>query len=205
MSTFKSWLVANIEVILIIFTVVFLIITGLIMIPKEVNEVNESSNGGYVVILMTSIILCTMFVFAIRNGFLGFVAVVFLIGFASTQAIKDNKEKTQKAETEIVSQVQDGTDSSNNDFDLFLQETSKRFKWIWLFFICIPATIFGIFTAIYANMYFDDVVSRRFFYRNSNVTVFEIKWKYTFNRFYAGFVTIFTIGLEVLLYILFKS
>ena len=50
MSTFKSWLVANIEVILIIFTVVFLIITSLIMIPKAINEENDALTNGYVVI-----------------------------------------------------------------------------------------------------------------------------------------------------------
>ena len=54
MSTFKSWLVANIEVILIIFTVVFLIITSLIMIPKAINEENDALTNGYAVILMTS-------------------------------------------------------------------------------------------------------------------------------------------------------
>ena len=203
MSTFKSWLVANIEVILIIFTVMFLIITSLIMIPKAINEENDALINGYAVILMTSILLCSLFVYAIRNGFMAFVALALFLGFVSVQAAKDTKEKVQKVNTEVVSQVQDGTSNSDsNDLDLFLYETGKKFRWIWLFWICIPAAVFGVFTAIYANVYFDDVVSRRFFYRNSNVEVFAVKWKYTFNRFYAGFVTLFTIGLEIMLFIL---
>ena len=204
MSSFKSWLVANIEVILIIFTVVFLIITSLIMIPKAVNEENDAITSGYVVILMSSIFLCAMFVYAIRNGFMAFLALALFLGFVTTKAWNATKEEVQKAETEVVNQVQDGTNNSNTDFDRFLLENGGKFKWIWLFWICIPAAIFGVFTAIYANLYFDDVVSRRFFYRNSNVEVFAVKWKYTFNRFYAGFVTLFTIGLEIMLFILFQ-
>ena len=92
MSTFKSWLVANIEVILIIFTVVFLIITSLIMIPKAINEENDALINGYVVILMTSILLCSLFVYAIRNGFMAFVALALFLGFVSVQAAKDTKE-----------------------------------------------------------------------------------------------------------------
>lgn len=163
MSSFKSWLVANIEVILIIFTVVFLIITSLIMIPKAVNEENDAITSGYVVILMSSIFLCAMFVYAIRNGFMAFLALALFLGFVTTKAWNATKEEVQKAETEVVSQVQDGKNNSNTDFDRFLLEKGGEFKWVWLFWICIPAAVFGVFTAVYANKYFDDVVSRRFF------------------------------------------
>ena len=135
---------------------------------------------------------------------MAFLALALFLGFVTTKAWNATKEEVQKAETEVVNQVQDGTNNSNTDFDRFLLENGGKFKWIWLFWICIPAAIFGVFTAIYANLYFDDVVSRRFFYRNSNVEVFAVKWKYTFNRFYAGFVTLFTIGLEIMLFILFQ-
>ena len=132
MSTFKSWLVANIEVILIIFTIVFLIITSLIMIPKAINEENDALTNGYAVILMTSILLCSLFVSAIRNGFMAFVALALFLGFVSVQAAKDTKEKVQKVNTEVVSQVQDGTSNSDsNDLYLFLYETGKKFRWIW--------------------------------------------------------------------------
>ena len=122
MSSFKSWLVANIEVILIIFTVVFLIITSLIMIPKAVNEENDAITSGYVVILMSSIFLCAMFVYAIRNGFMAFLALALFLGFVTTKAWNATKEEVQKAETEVVSQVQDGKNNSNTDFDRFLLE-----------------------------------------------------------------------------------
>ncbi len=204
MSTFKSWLVANIEVILIIFTILFLIITSLIMIPKAINEENDAITHGYAAILVFSILLCSLFVFAIRNGFLAFIALAFFIGFFIVQTRNEAQEKIQKTETETVTQVQDGSAKvDDNGFDIFLYETGKKFKWVWILFICIPATIFGIFTSIYANINFEDVVSRRFFYRNSNVDIFEVKWKYTFNRFYAGFVTVLSMGLEIILLFLF--
>ena len=206
MSRFKSWLVANIEVILIAFTVIFLIITSLIMIPKIMNGGGDSIIDGYVLIVMFSIILCALFVYAVRNGFLAFIAVLFFVGFITAETIKDNKEAAQQSKTGVSAQIQNGeSDSDGNELSLFMYEAGKKFEWKWLLWVCIPAAIFGLFTSIYANRYFEDVVSRRFFYRNSNVDVFAIKWKYTFNRFYAGFVTVFTIGLELMLFALFHS
>lgn len=205
MSSFKSWLVANVEVILILFTVLFLIITSLIMIPKIVHGGDKSIIDGYVAILISSILLCSIFVSAIRHGFVAFIAAVVFIGYIGVQIVNDHKADNQHdlatSSTQIVS---NDTSSDSDDVGLYLINAGRKFKLKWLIWVCIPAAIFGIFTSIYANINFEDVVSRRFFYRHSNVEVFEVKWKYTFNRLYAGFVTILIIGLEIILFFLFQ-
>ena len=71
----------------------------------------------------------------------------------------------------------------------------------WLVWMCIPSLIVGIFTAIYAYQNFDDVVSRRFLYRNSAASVFEYEWKYTINRFFAGFIALYGLALQVFVFV----
>jgi hypothetical protein len=48
-------------------------------------------------------------------------------------------------------------------------------------FIVVSAASF--FIARYAKYNFDEVVSRRMLYRNSSVSLFEIEWRYTIDRF----------------------
>lgn len=51
----------------------------------------------------------------------------------------------------------------------------------------IPCLLFGIVTAVYAAVNFDEVVSLRMLYHNSDVAMFEEEALYTINRFVAGF------------------
>ena len=83
--------------------------------------------------------------------------------------------------------------------DNFYEEVGISLNWlVWL---CIPSLIAGVFTAIYAYQNFDDVVSRRFLYRNSAASVFEYEWKYTINRFLAGFIAFYGLALQVFVFV----
>jgi hypothetical protein len=44
-------------------------------------------------------------------------------------------------------------------------------------------SVVSFFIARYAKYNFDEVVSRRMLYRNSSVSMFEMEWKYTIDRF----------------------
>ena len=83
---------------------------------------------------------------------------------------------------------------------LMLDEMLERVSWSWLIWAAVFSSVFGLAGAIYANRNFDEVVSRRFLYRNSDVSVFEEQWKYTFNRFYAFFMATMAIALELMLF-----
>lgn len=65
----------------------------------------------------------------------------------------------------------------------------------------VMALAIGIYTAI--NM--DDVVSRRMLYVNSDVNMFDMTLKYSFNRFMASFVYISWTGLWTVGYMFVKS
>jgi hypothetical protein len=57
----------------------------------------------------------------------------------------------------------------------------KMLPYYWgLLLIC---SIIGVFIARYVYLHFDEVVSRRMLWRNSNVELFDIEWKYVLDRF----------------------
>ena len=56
---------------------------------------------------------------------MAFLALALFLGFVTTKAWNATKEEVQKAETEVVSQVQDGKNNSNTDFDRFLLEKGE--------------------------------------------------------------------------------
>ena len=94
MDVFKSWLVANIEVILIIFTVLMLMAAGFILIPKFVNEGNDYYMVSFILMLLFSGILCTTIVFCIRNGFLSLVVLASIIGLVALGSVKESNSRT---------------------------------------------------------------------------------------------------------------
>ncbi len=67
--------------------------------------------------------------------------------------------------------------------------------------VIIPLSIASLVPAVliarYAYINFDDVVSRRWMYRNSGKDVFETTWKYTINRFFMGFLVTFSLLLDI--------
>ena len=204
MSDFKSWLVANIELLLIILTVILLVVTGFIMIPKGLADEGGKHLFSFIAIAFASSILCAMIVFCIRNGFLSLVILTVFVGIVILGNMNPAENTDNNAVEDTVARNQEEAATEINEFDIIAQTAAGRFKWGWLIWLSIPALAFGIYTAVYANHNFDDVVSRRFLYRNSNVSVFEQRWKYTFNRLYAGFMTVFAIGLELMLVIILR-
>ena len=60
----------------------------------------------------------------------------------------------------------------------------------------------AFFIARYAYINFDDVVSRRWLYRNSEKDVFETTWKYTINRFFMAFLMTFCLLVDIAIIVL---
>lgn len=205
MDDFKSWLVANIEIILIIFTILILVVAGFILIPKFVNGGNDDYMVSFILMLLFSGILCTIIVFCIRNGFLSLVVLVGMVGLVALGSVKESSSEGVESQTEVVTQNQASSESETNEYEIISSRVIEKLNWSWIIILSIVAFVFGIITAVYANRHFDDVVSRRFLYRNSDVSVFEHQWMYTFNRLYAGFMTVFAIGVQLLLFFLFLS
>lgn len=205
MSTFKSWLVANIEVILVIGTIILLIVETLMAIAgyKKTGEDTYYAKllyGGIV-----AIVLCIFIISLIKSGPGAFISLLLIAGFITFCAISSNK-KTEESEAVVIEKTQmASTEESENDATTqMLDRALERFNPIWLILIAAAALVFGIFNCVYAYRNFDDVVSLRFFYRNSSVSIFEVQWKYAFSRFYAGFMTVAAIGMEVMLFALMQ-
>ena len=192
MYAFKSWLVANIEVILIVFTILLIALSGLVLIPKS----SESFKALFFAIAFFSAVICAVIVGCVRNGVASLLAIAILVGiavFGSKKGSADNQNtEIEVAEQQVKSPEQE---AFNNTMD----EVIENINWSGLIWLSIIACVFGVCIAVYANRNFDDVVSRRFLYRNSTVSVFEEQWKYTFNRFYAGFMTFSAIALDILI------
>lgn len=203
MNTFKSWLVANVEVILIILTVLFLVFSALF----AYSHFKQTSNDGYFLMLVFLaffvFVLCTVCVFCIKHGFFSLVVLFIFIGLPILIDVLDLEGPSTEATVQETVDVQTPP-AEKTDVDLMLDGALERIRWTWFIWAAIPAFLFGLVCAIYANRNFDDVVSRRFLFRNSNVSVFEVRWKYTFNRFYAGYMAIFAFALEIMLFVALK-
>lgn len=65
----------------------------------------------------------------------------------------------------------------------------------------ILAFIFAIITAIFTYRNFDEVISRQFRWRNSNVELFSAQLKYTFSRFFWSMIvySVYLIILSILI------
>ena len=61
--------------------------------------------------------------------------------------------------------------------------------------IAMIAMMFAIMAAVFTFHNMHEVVSLRMLYRNSNVSLFSIKWKYTLNRFVTTFSNLSCLGL----------
>ena len=199
MYAFKSWVVANVELILIGLTILMLLVTGLILVPKGGDQLYV-----FIILAIVSTVFCAVIVFVIRNGIMALLTIAILVGSGVLSVINEKQELEGGEASEVVLQAESQAESGNDDdeFNLWL---SKFFNWTSLICISVVSLLFGILVAIYANRNFDDVVSSRFFYRNSELSVFEEQWKYTFNRLYAGFLTMFGLGMEILCLIVILS
>ena len=192
MNTFKSWLVANLEVILIIFSLI-LFIAGVV---KCIHAPDDDTQGVWILACAVIAVICGIVVFCVRGGFRTLIGIVLFAGVAVGTASVENKELQSDPAQSIEIQA-----DSDNDAPASENKSSSPLK-LWPILVTVGAfsAAGGIAAAIYANRNFYDVVSRRFLYRNSLVSTVEEQWKYTFNRFYAGFMTFFAIALEIIVW-----
>lgn len=63
--------------------------------------------------------------------------------------------------------------------------------------ICAVSLMLSVTAAAYTCRHMDEVVSRRMLYLNSNVSLFEITWRYTFNRFVTTFSSVSSLCLII--------
>ena len=160
MNAFKSWLVANLEI--VYYLGIILIIGGAALFLDM-----ETGAWGAVGILTAMLMLVSVSSIKYSVAGLFFAAIIF----------------------GILLPILAG---KNGDFQ-FLKENMT-----YLIVSAAVALVVGILIAIYAYRNFDDTVSRRFLYRNSSVSVYEEAWKYAFNRWFAGFMLIMGLAMEIL-------
>ena len=168
---FKSWLIANLE---IIYVVCALIIIGISALFLPFGATEGETPTWLVAVYCIGIISFVMF-FAAEPGIGPIASLIILAGlyFLLVYILKhpgDSSEVPEKA-IRIMNTIV-----------------------ISLSGVCsVPA----FFIARYANINFYDVVSRRWMYRNSAKDVFESTWKYTFNRFCMAFLVVFCLLLDL--------
>lgn len=67
--------------------------------------------------------------------------------------------------------------------DILEDSQLQILSWTLAWIVFVGSSVIGIISAIYVFLNFDDVVSLRMLYRNSNVALFEIEWQYIIERF----------------------
>lgn len=168
---FKTWLIANLG---IVYVVCALIILGLSALFLPLDVAGDKTLTWFTACVCIGAISVVV-IFAAEPTVGPIVSVVLLSGlyFLSIYMLKhpeDGFEVPEKAIRMMNTVV------------------------VSLSVICsVPA----FFIARYANINFNDVVSRRWMYRNSAKDVFESTWKYTFNRFCMAFLVVFCLLLDL--------
>jgi len=153
MSTFKCWLIANFEIVILLITA---IISSIIFWFFSGIE-NEMAFNAY-----CSIFLVLLLTIPTKRGVLQFGKYILMLGgfILLTWGIKKQ------------GWIEDTTDK-----ELF----SSFITWFWILFSV--ATVISGWLAYYTYVNIREVVSRRMLWRNSNVSLFEFSWLYTLDRF----------------------
>jgi len=175
MGTLKYWLIANFEIAILLLT---LIIGGITIWGLGDGLHDNITHAGLAVLG-----LVLLFVIPTQRGTLQFGKYILMLGGVIFFAwFLKNSEG-----------------SNMTDADIALWEFCIRRFWI----VFSIATAISVFFAVYAFINFDEVVSRRMSWRNSNVSLFEISILYTLDRFcnITVSIVICTLGLMFLWYI----
>ncbi len=170
---FKSWLISNFEV--VYFVCAVLVIGGV-----AIFRLTDASGAVSPQFLFTSIaagVIAFLFCFATDPKIGPIPTTILLIG----------------AYIWCIYTLQDPNGGAPDSETL---EFIKKANTIVLAISAI-AIIPSFFVTRYANRNFDDVVSCRWLYRNSDKDVFVSTWKYTINRFFMAFLVFFAIILLV--------
>lgn len=173
---FKTWLCANLGVVYFFLVVIVVLVAWLILPSKELIAV-------LIGIGSVSIVTVTAFEPSYGPGF-AFIIIVGLIVFLPWAIKNDFLEDV------LEIQVPEGVFHIINTVIYSLAA-----------FCVVPAFLI----ARYAYINFDDVVSRRWMYRNSAKDVFESTWKYAINRFFSGYVLVFALLLDIAIVVVQKN
>ena len=205
MGVFKSWLVANVEIVLIIFTVLFLTGVGLYSWSRYSATGDDVFISMAIYITIPTVILSILIVSLIKTGIGGLFGLLLICSPLVVSFFLEPSSESAEVQ-ESTSERITATPSQETDSTMaMLDEMLERVSWSWLIWAAIFSFAFGLAGAFYANRNFDDVVSRRFLYRNSDVSVFEEQWKYTFNRFFACFMATTLIAFEIMLFLALRQ
>ena len=153
-STFKSWLIANFE---IFASIAF----AIIVVP-----------------------LC--FIFKGGEDLLDknmLIWLLFTIAAPSILALMPSEEPTARVLENIIAYLAVFVGYAGSLLAIFIV---PEYRWIALAFLplFIGAFVASFILARYAYRHFDEVVSVRMLYSNSNASVFQEQWKYTIDRFF---------------------
>jgi hypothetical protein len=156
-TTFKSWLVANLELVTAVVLSVIIIPLYVIFAGKD-TPVDRASGelGDFFTIFFFLLVIPYVLVSIPPRLIIGIVIYLLILGLGICLFFLEN-EKT-----------------GEHIFRLFS---------IAYLSVFVGASVLSFFIARYAKYNFDELVSRRMLYRNSRVGLFEIEWEYTIDRF----------------------
>ena len=168
---FKTWLIANLGIVYVICALIILCLSAFFL-PLDITEGETST---WIVALFCIGAISVIMLFAAEPTIGPIVSLFILVGLYiflvySMKHPEGGSEVPEKA-IRIMNTI---VISSS-----------------------VICAISAFFIARYAYMNFDDVVSRRWMYRNSAKDVFESTWKYTFNRFCLAFLAVFCLLLDL--------
>jgi hypothetical protein len=154
-DTTKCWVIANFEIVL--FWCVGIIGTVLAII---IRLIIGSLVANAVAICMATGALLALAVIPTKEKLPGIVKYIFLIMIGVLLTLSEFIDMGEENPFLVLSSY-----------------------WIVYWVVFIAGSLLGRAIAIYTYHNFQEVVSRRMLYRNSNVDLFEIRWKYVIDRF----------------------
>ena len=157
-DTIISWLIANLDSVLIVYCFLALFGLGYGWFLSEVQGLSQAQIAHMIIGALVFISLTA------------YIKVEYIIGsIAILIALRIFMSK------ELVNEVDVFIGTVYRSIDPSL----RRMLWIVLILSLIPGVACGIYT--FKN--FDEVTSRRMLWRNSNVSLFDTRLRYTINRF----------------------
>lgn len=153
METLKCWGIANLELLATIVCVAILFIDYSVTGEAELDQVQGLRKIGFY-----GIICLGIFMFLAKNGGVGmFVKTLALLFFVLM----------------LISRL----------WSYYESGICGMGTLIMVGIITLLSLVASVYASIYTYQNFDEVVSRRMLWRNSNVSLFEEQAKYTYDRF----------------------
>lgn len=81
-----------------------------------------------------------------------------------------------------------------------LKSALTTFEWIFIVIVFITSFTISILVSSYTYKNFNEVVSRRMLWRNSNVTLFNERLKYSINRMGASFICVLIFAFNIYMF-----